>query len=60
MSGREALAHSLERAPAELKESMAQLTRSVQEGRCPADDFADQVVAHGIASAMSQLVKGEL
>ncbi|MEV0673014.1 ergothioneine biosynthesis glutamate--cysteine ligase EgtA [Mycobacterium sp. NPDC050441] len=49
-----------ERAPAELTESMEQLTRSVQEGRCPADDFADQVVAHGIASAMSQLVKGEL
>ena len=49
-----------ERAPAELTESMEQLMRSVQEGRCPADDFADQVVGHGIASAMSQLVKGEL
>ena len=49
-----------ERAPAELAESMEQLTRSVQEGRCPADDFADRVVSHGIASAMSQLVKGEL
>ncbi len=49
-----------ERAPAELTESMALLTRSVQEGRCPADDFADQVVGHGIASAMGQLVKGEL
>ncbi|WP_166906880.1 ergothioneine biosynthesis glutamate--cysteine ligase EgtA [Mycobacterium sp. DL440] len=49
-----------ERAPAELTESMGRLARSVQEGRCPADDFADQVVSHGIASAMSQLVKGEL
>lgn len=49
-----------DRAPAELAESMGRLTRSVQEGRCPADDFADQVVGHGIASAMSQLVKGEL
>lgn len=49
-----------DRAPAELAESMGRLTRSVQEGRCPADDFADQVVSHGIASAMSQLVKGEL
>lgn len=39
---------------------MERLTRSVQEGRCPADDFADQVVSLGIASAMSQLVKGEL
>ncbi len=49
-----------ERAPAELTESMALLMRSVEEGRCPADDFADQVVGHGIASAMGQLVKGEL
>jgi glutamate--cysteine ligase len=49
-----------DRAPAELAESMGRLTRSVQEGRCPADAFADQVVGHGIASAMSQLVKGEL
>ncbi|OBG88423.1 ergothioneine biosynthesis glutamate--cysteine ligase EgtA [Mycobacterium sp. E802] len=49
-----------QRAPTELVESMAQLTRSVQQGRCPADDFADHVVGHGIVSAMSQLVKGEL
>ena len=49
-----------ERAPSGLAESMGRLRRSVQEGRCPADDFADQVVGHGIASAMSQLVKGEL
>ncbi|MUL84232.1 MULTISPECIES: ergothioneine biosynthesis glutamate--cysteine ligase EgtA [unclassified Mycolicibacterium] len=49
-----------QRAPAELAESMGQLTRSVQEGRCPADDFADQVVGLGITSAVSQLVKGEL
>lgn len=54
------VATAAERAPAELTESMALLTRSVQEGRCPADDFADQVVGHGIASAMGQLVKGEL
>lgn len=49
-----------ERAPAELAESMSLLLRSVQEGRCPADDFSDWVVGHGIASAVSQLVKGEL
>lgn len=54
------VAAAAERAPAGLTESMERLTRSVQEGRCPADDFADQVVGHGIASAMSQLVKGEL
>ncbi|MBU9767032.1 ergothioneine biosynthesis glutamate--cysteine ligase EgtA [Mycobacterium sp. TNTM28] len=49
-----------ERAPAGLVESMGLLTRSVEQGRCPADDFADQVVDRGIASAMRQLVKGEL
>ncbi|MDH6196488.1 glutamate--cysteine ligase [Mycobacterium frederiksbergense] len=48
-----------ERAPAELVESMGQLVRSVQQGRCPADDFADLAVSHGIATAVSQLVKGE-
>ena len=33
-----------ERAPAELEESMQQLVRSVEQGRCPADDFSDRVV----------------
>ncbi|MGV0743002.1 ergothioneine biosynthesis glutamate--cysteine ligase EgtA [Mycolicibacterium sp. XJ870] len=49
-----------ERAPGELAESMGQLMRSVEQGRCPADDFADRVVHHGIADAVSQLAKGEL
>lgn len=52
------VAAAADRAPAELAESMGRLARSVQEGRCPADDFADQVVGHGITSAMSRLVKG--
>lgn len=49
-----------ERAPAELVESMRHLVRSVEQGRSPADDFADRVVRHGIAPAVSQLAKGEL
>ena len=31
-----------ERAPAELSESMQRLVQNVENGRCPADDFADQ------------------
>ncbi|SEH59845.1 glutamate--cysteine ligase [Mycolicibacterium rutilum] len=49
-----------ERAPAELKESMQQLVRSVEQGRCPADDFSDRVVHYGIATAVTQLARGEL
>ena len=37
-----------ERAPAELQESMQQLVRSVEQGRCPADDFSDRAVRYGI------------
>ena len=49
-----------ERAPADLEESMRQLVRSVEQGRCPADDFSDRVVEYGIAGAVSQLAQGEL
>jgi glutamate--cysteine ligase len=49
-----------ERAPAELEESMQQLVRSVQQGRCPADDFSDRAVKYGIATAVTQLAQGEL
>jgi glutamate--cysteine ligase len=49
-----------ERAPAELEESMRRLVRSVEQGRCPADDFSDLAVKHGIGPAVSQLARGEL
>jgi len=49
-----------ERAPAELEESMQHLVRSVEQGRCPADDFSDRVVRNGIAPAVTQLAQGEL
>jgi glutamate--cysteine ligase len=49
-----------ERAPIELEESMRRLVRSVEQGRCPADDFSDRAVKHGIGPAVSQLARGEL
>ena len=49
-----------DRAPAELQESIQQLVRTVEQGRCPADDFSDRAVRYGIAPAVSQLAKGEL
>jgi glutamate--cysteine ligase len=49
-----------ERAPAELEESMLRLVRSVEQRRCPADDFSDRVVTYGIAPAVTQLAQGEL
>lgn len=49
-----------DRAPIELRESMQQLVRSVEQGRCPADDFADRAVRYGIAPAVTQLVRGEM
>ncbi|EKF21969.1 glutamate-cysteine ligase 2 family protein [Mycolicibacterium hassiacum DSM 44199] len=49
-----------ERAPAELAESMRRLVCSVEQGRCPADDFADRVIRDGIASAVIQMARGEL
>jgi glutamate--cysteine ligase len=36
------------------------LVRSVEKGRCPADDFSDRVVKSGIGTAITQLAQGEL
>lgn len=49
-----------ERVPADVEESMALLVRSVEQGRCPADDFADRAVSYGIAGAVTQLARGEM
>ena len=49
-----------ERAPAELVAPMANLLADVQAGRCPADEFSDRVVTHGIPTALSQLAEGEM
>jgi glutamate--cysteine ligase len=47
-----------ERAPEELVDAMEALVSQVENGRCPADDFSDQVVDRGVAAAVSQLAKG--
>ncbi|MGB7509103.1 MAG: ergothioneine biosynthesis glutamate--cysteine ligase EgtA, partial [Mycobacterium sp.] len=44
----------------DLEESMGLLMRSVEQGRSPADDFADRAVRYGIAGAVTQLAQGEL
>lgn len=48
------------KAPPELTDAMARLIRSVERGRCPGDDFSDQVIDHGIAATVSQLAQGVL
>jgi glutamate--cysteine ligase len=48
-----------ERAPTELTESMERLLRSVEGGRCPADDFADSVERFGIGPAVVRQGGGE-
>jgi glutamate--cysteine ligase len=37
---------------------MERLVAQVEQGRTPADDFADRVVKYGIGSAVSELAKG--
>ncbi|HTY34294.1 ergothioneine biosynthesis glutamate--cysteine ligase EgtA [Mycobacterium sp.] len=48
------VAVAAERAPAELTDAMQLLVRGVEQGRCPGDDFSDQVVEHGIAATVSK------
>jgi glutamate--cysteine ligase len=33
--------------------------RAVEQGRCPADDFADRVRRHGVAPAVTELARGQ-
>jgi len=51
------VAVAAERAPAELSESMQRLVQSVEDGRCPADDFADQAIRSGIDGAVLQMAR---
>ncbi len=48
------VAVAAERAPAELTAGMELLVRTVEQGRSPGDDFADQVIEHGIAAVISR------
>jgi glutamate--cysteine ligase len=45
---------------AQLTDSMRRLVTLVELGRCPGDDFADQVVEMGVASSVARLAQGEL
>ncbi len=52
------VAVAAERAPAELSDSMQRLVCGVEQGRCPGDDFSDQVIEHGIAPTVARLAQG--
>ena len=54
------VAVAAEKAPAELSDAMERLVRSVEKGRSPGDDFADQVIDQGIAATVAQLAQGGL
>jgi glutamate--cysteine ligase len=45
---------------AQLSDSMRRLTALVEQGRCPGDDVADQVIEHGIAPTVARLAQGEM
>ncbi len=47
------------RAPASLAAAMGRLAGLVEQRRCPADDFADQVTADGLEGAVARLARGE-
>jgi glutamate--cysteine ligase len=53
------VAAAAERVPAEFTDAMQRLIRAVAQGRCPADDFSDQVIEHGVASMVARLAQGE-
>jgi glutamate--cysteine ligase len=54
------VAAAAERVPADLDEGMQRLVEAVERGRCPADDFSDRVIGHGIAPTVARLAQGEL
>ncbi len=54
------VAAAAERVPAQLNDAMERLVEAVERGCCPADDFSEQVIAHGIAPTVTRLAQGEL
>jgi glutamate--cysteine ligase len=54
------VAVAAEKAPPELADSMQRLVRNVERGRCPGDDFSDDVVEQGIAPMVARLARGGL
>lgn len=51
------VAAAAERTPARLHDTMQHLVDSVRRGRCPADNFADRVIEHGIAATLARLAQ---
>lgn len=51
------VALAAERAPAALADPMRRLVRCVEQGRCPGDDFSDEVIEHGIAATVSEAAR---
>jgi glutamate--cysteine ligase len=51
------VAVAADKAPAELHDAMQRLVRNVEQGRCPGDDFSDQVIEHGIAATVSEAAR---
>ncbi|OBK47029.1 ergothioneine biosynthesis glutamate--cysteine ligase EgtA [Mycobacterium sp. 1081908.1] len=51
------VAVAAERAPAELADAMQLLISGVERGRCPGDDFSDQVIEHGIEATVSRAAR---
>jgi glutamate--cysteine ligase len=54
------LALANELTPPELADSMGLLTRMIECGRCPGDDFSEHAVRNGIEAAVAGLAKGAL
>jgi glutamate--cysteine ligase len=54
------VAVAADKAPPELADSMQRLVRNVERGRCPGDDFSDDVVEQGIAPMVARLARGGL
>ena len=52
------VAVAAEKAPAELTDAMQRLVSGVEQGRCPGDDFSDQVIEHGPAPVVARLAQG--
>lgn len=51
------VATAAERAPKPLADAMDRLVRAVEQGRCPAHDFADRVIDQGIAATVARLAQ---
>jgi glutamate--cysteine ligase len=53
------VAAAADHAPPALDEAMQRLVAAVERGRCPADEFSDQVIGNGIEATVSKLALGE-